>query len=130
MIYDYWTVFCVFMRNVNHSKMADPEDNSNKFLNPDSSQIVVSKSTPYSRKKQEIFHLQNSKYNFHNFQLLATVCTTLGCLLNGTAIAYTGPALPSLLNITGEEGDGRDIWAGDIVINAQEASWISETRSC
>ena len=59
-------------------------------------------------------------------QLLATVCTTLGCLLNGTAIAYTGPALPSLLNITGDPADGKDIWAGDIVINAQEASWVGK----
>ena len=64
--------------------------------------------------------------NVFPVQLLATVCTTLGCLLNGTAIAYTGPALPSLLNITGDPDDGTDIWAGDIVINAQEASWIGK----
>ena len=65
--------------------------------------------------------------NFLCVQLVATVCTTLGCLLNGTAIAYTGPALPSLLNITGDPGDGTDIWTENIVINAQEASWISES---
>ena len=64
--------------------------------------------------------------NFLCVQLVATVCTTLGCLLNGTAIAYTGPALPSLLNITGDPDDGADIWAGDLVINAQEASWIGK----
>ena len=52
-------------------------------------------------------------------QVLATLCATLGCLLNGSVIGYTGPAIPrylilikvvelmftltSLTNTTGEE---------------------------
>ena len=27
-------------------------------------------------------------------QILATICATLGCLLNGSVIGYTGPAIP------------------------------------
>ena len=46
---------------------------------------------------------------------------------HGAVIGFTGPALPSLLNITGDPGDGTDIWTETIVINAQEASWISES---
>ena len=54
----------------------------------------------------------------------AALCTTLGCLLNGAAIAYTGPAIPSLTNITGDPNDGGTVWGGDIRVDAQEASWI------
>ena len=117
------------MRNVNHHlKMTTLDDNNEEFLHSDTTHPVVPLSTPYSRKKQEIFHHQIFQRSiFTHLQLLATVCTTLGCLLNGTAIAYTGPALPSLLNITGDPGDGTDIWTENIVINAQEASWISES---
>ena len=57
-------------------------------------------------------------------QVLAALCTTLGCLLNGAAIAYTGPAIPSLTNITGDPNDGGTVWGGDIRVDAQEASWI------
>ena len=118
------------MRNVNHQLiMTDLDDKNEEFFYSDTSRPVVPISTPYSRKKQEPFHRQSFQMLiFTYFQLLATVCTTLGCLLNGTAIAYTGPALPSLLNITGDPADGTDIWTENIVINAQEASWISESR--
>ena len=58
--------------------------------------------------------------------MLATLCATLGCLLNGAAIGFTGPALPSLLNITGSSNDGTNLWGGDMVIGPQQASWISE----
>ena len=30
-------------------------------------------------------------------QVLATLCATLGCLLNGSVIGYTGPAIPRYL---------------------------------
>ena len=61
--------------------------------------------------------------------MLAALCTTLGCLLNGAAIAYTGPAIPSLTNITGDPNDGGTVWGGDIRVDAQEASWIgNKTR--
>jgi hypothetical protein len=31
-------------------------------------------------------------------QILATFCATYGCLLNGTVIGYSAPAIPSLLD--------------------------------
>ena len=60
--------------------------------------------------------------------MLAALCTTLGCLLNGAAIAYTGPAIPSLTNITGDPNDGGTVWGGDIRVDAQEASWIGNNE--
>jgi len=60
-------------------------------------------STPYSKKKQ----------------VFATFCATLGCLLNGSVIGYTSPAIPSLVS------NGTNIWGGDSKLGMQEASWIT-----
>ena len=55
-----------------------------------------------------------------------TLCVTLACWLNGSTVAFTGPTLPSLLNITGNNNDGHNIWGNPIVISPQEAGWISQ----
>jgi len=60
-------------------------------------------SSPYSKKKQ----------------VFATLCATLGCLLNGSVIGYTSPAIPSLVN------NGTNIWGGDAELDMQQASWIT-----
>ena len=86
-------------------------------------------SSPHSKKKQVMADvltqclIKMSK----PFKILATFCATLGCLLNGAVIGYTGPALPSLLNITDSSNDGWSVWGEHMVITAQEASWISES---
>jgi len=55
-------------------------------------------------------------------QVLATLFATLGCLLNGAVIGYTGPAIPSLMNTTGM---GNNVYGADLVLGPQEASWIT-----
>jgi len=60
------------------------------------------KASSYSKKKQ----------------VLATFCVTIGCLLNGSVIGYTSPAIPSLLNSTTVYGDR-------MTISYQEASWTT-----
>jgi len=60
-------------------------------------------SSPYSKKKQ----------------VFATLCATLGCLLNGSVIGYTSPAIPSLVN------NGTNIWGGEAELDMQQASWIT-----
>ena len=41
--------------------------------------------------------------------------------MNGGAIAYTGPALPNLMN------DGaKDLYGNDLSVSFQSASWIGE----
>ena len=39
-------------------------------------------------------------------QILATLCATLGCLLNGSVIGYTGPAIPRCLFFDDPDKDG------------------------
>lgn len=58
-------------------------------------------------------------------QALATLCATLGCLLNGAVIGYTGPAIPSMMNSTGSLGGGSNLWGDPLVLDAQQASWIT-----
>jgi len=60
-------------------------------------------STPHSKKKQ----------------VFATFCATLGCLLNGSVIGYTSPAIPSLVN------NGTSIWGKDTSMDLQQASWMT-----
>lgn len=60
-------------------------------------------SSPYSKKKQ----------------VFATFCATLGCLLNGSVIGYTSPAIPSLVN------NGTSIWGRETSLDLQQASWIT-----
>ena len=51
----------------------------------------------------------------------AALFTTIGCFMNGGAIAYTGPALPNLMN------DGtKDLYGNDLSVSFQSASWIGE----
>ncbi|CAB4062946.1 SLC2A8 [Lepeophtheirus salmonis] len=59
-------------------------------------------STSYSKKKQT----------------LATGIITLGCLLNGSSIGYTGIAIPSLMN-------GTNIYKNPLNLNQQDISWIT-----
>ena len=54
-------------------------------------------------------------------QILATLCATYGCFLNGSVIGYSAPAIPSLLNHT-----STDLYGNPFVLTAQQASWISE----
>lgn len=79
----------------------DSQDNRNWHVN-----YQEIKSSTYSKKKQ----------------VLATFCATLGCLLNGSVIGYTSPAIPSLRN-------GTTVWAsheqGAMALNYQQASWIT-----
>ena len=65
-------------------------------------------STPFSRRRQ----------------FIATVCATLGCLLNGAVIGYTGPALPSLA-----DPGGGSFWGPPLLLRDQEASWITSLGS-
>lgn len=65
-------------------------------------------STPFSRRRQ----------------IIATVCATLGCLLNGAVIGYTGPALPSLA-----DPGGGSFWGPPLLLQDQEASWITSLLS-
>eukprot|EP00096_Caligus_rogercresseyi_P014943 TRINITY_DN739_c0_g1_i1.p1 TRINITY_DN739_c0_g1~~TRINITY_DN739_c0_g1_i1.p1 ORF type:complete len:555 (+),score=126.06 TRINITY_DN739_c0_g1_i1:271-1935(+) len=51
-------------------------------------------------------------------QTLATGIITLGCLLNGTSIGYTGIAIPSLMN-------GTDIYNNPLNLTQQDISWIT-----
>jgi len=60
------------------------------------------KASAYSKKKQ----------------VLATFFVTLGCLLNGSVIGYTSPAIPSLRN-------GTTVFGGKINLSYQEASWMT-----
>jgi len=60
-------------------------------------------SSPYSKKKQ----------------VFATFCATLGCLLNGSVIGYTSPAIPSMVN------NGTSIWGRETSLDLQQASWIT-----
>jgi len=53
-------------------------------------------------------------------QLFATISATLGCLLNGLVMGYTGPALPSLTNSTAV-----NVYGERLTITAQEGSWIA-----
>ena len=104
--------------------MAELKENEEKLMN----QNIEDQPPPtsaYSKKRQVIFHQQKlSKLNVAS-KILATFCATLGCLLNGVAIGYTGPALPSLGNITGRSNDGYDLYGGDMIVSPQQASWIS-----
>jgi len=61
-------------------------------------------SSPYSKRKQ----------------ILATVCVTLGCLLNGSVIGYTSPAIPSLLN-----NNTLTVWGYQSQVTFQQASWMT-----
>ena len=61
-------------------------------------------STPFSKKRQ----------------VLATFAVTLGCLLNGSVIGYTSPAIPSLLNPTTPT-----VWGYKIPVTFQQASWMT-----
>ena len=61
-------------------------------------------STAYSKRKQ----------------VLAALCATMGCLLNGSVIGYTGPAIPSLLST-----NSSSVWGGTTRITFQEASWLT-----
>ena len=55
------------------------------------------------------------------FKAWAALFTSIGCFMNGGAIAYTGPALPNLMN------DGaKDLYGNDISVSFQSASWIGE----
>jgi len=78
-----------------------PQDNSDLRTWHLNTQEIVS--SPYSKKKQ----------------VFATFCATLGCLLNGSVIGYTSPAIPSLVN------NGTNIWGGEAKLGMQEASWIT-----
>ena len=51
--------------------------------------------------------------------MFATFCATLGCLLNGSVIGYTSPAIPSLVN------NGTSIWGRETSLDLQQASWIT-----
>ena len=61
-------------------------------------------SSPYSKRKQ----------------ILATVCVTLVCLLNGSVIGYTSPAIPSLLN-----NNTLTVWGYQSQVTFQQASWMT-----
>ena len=61
-------------------------------------------STAYSKRKQ----------------VLAALCATMGCPLNGSVIGYTGPAIPSLLST-----NSSSVWGGTTRITFQEASWLT-----
>jgi len=52
-------------------------------------------------------------------QVFATFCATLGCLLNGSVIGYTSPAIPSLVS------NDTTIWGKEASLNLQQASWIT-----
>ena len=45
--------------------------------------------------------------------------------MNGGAIAYTGPALPKLIN-----DRAKDLYGNDISVSFQSASWIGELALC
>jgi len=53
-------------------------------------------------------------------QVFATFCATLGCLLNGSVIGYTSPAIPSLIS-----SNSTTIWGHESNIDIQQASWIT-----
>jgi len=61
-------------------------------------------STAYSKRKQ----------------VLAALCATMGCLLNGSVIGYTGPAIPSLLST-----NSTSVWGNTTPVTFQEASWLT-----
>ena len=61
-------------------------------------------STAYSKRKQ----------------VMATLCATMGCLLNGSVIGYTGPAIPSLLST-----NSTSVWGNETPVTFQEASWLT-----
>jgi len=77
--------------------MADIKEGE-AFLGEPEEKVWVT--SPYSKKKQ----------------ILATLCATLGCLLNGSVIGYTGPAIPSLTNTTGERAEG-EIFGGSLLFS-------------
>jgi len=58
-------------------------------------------------------------------QVLATLCATLGCLLNGAVIGYSSPALPSLL----PPHNTTDLWGGSTTLDLQECSWVASLLS-
>ena len=53
-------------------------------------------------------------------QVMATLCATMGCLLNGSVIGYTGPAIPSLLST-----NSSSVWGTLPPVSFQEASWLT-----
>ena len=53
-------------------------------------------------------------------QVVATLCVTLGCLLNGSVIGYTSPAIPSLL-----DNSTMTVWSTPSRITFQQASWMT-----
>ena len=55
-------------------------------------------------------------------QAWAALFTTIGCFMNGGAIAYTGPALPNLMMNNGT----KDLYGNDLSVSFQSASWIGE----
>lgn len=61
-------------------------------------------STAYSKRKQ----------------VLAALCATTGCLLNGSVIGYTSPAIPSLL-----DRNNTTIWGHSMDTTFQQASWMT-----
>ena len=58
---------------------------------------------------------------FFLFQLLAAFSVSIGCLLNGTVIGYTGPANPSLMDV-----NGTNIYGNEFSVDLQSISWISK----
>lgn len=60
-------------------------------------------SSPYSKRKQ----------------VVAALCATTGCLLNGSVIGYTSPAIPSLLN------NSTNVWGHTTEVTFQQASWMT-----
>jgi len=53
-------------------------------------------------------------------QVLATLCATSGCLLNGSVIGYTSPAIPSLL-----DNSTNNVWGHYTEITFQQTSWMT-----
>ena len=70
------------------------------------------------------WHLNNqdtpSSAHSKRKQVLATACVTLGCLLNGSVIGYTSPAIPSLL-----DNNSTSVWGGRSRTTLQQASWMT-----
>ena len=70
------------------------------------------------------WHLNNQDITSNSYskkkQVLATFCVTLGCLLNGSVIGYTSPAIPSLL-----DNSTLTVWGYQNQVTFQQSSWIT-----
>ena len=90
----------------------------------ESEKLHNQESQPEAETDLRTWHLNNQDIPSSSYskkkQILATLCVTLGCLLNGSVIGYTSPAIPSLIN-----NNTSNVWGHNTRVSFQQTSWVT-----